>query len=861
MTAQLPPRAARALLEWLLSPGDAASVAGDLEEEYIRYVRPQRGRLAADLWYWRQVLLSIPRLARRPALARGLGGDVRHAARVLRRRPVFALAAAGTLGLTIALGTGVFSVVRAVLLVPLPYASPDRIVRPIPDELFFVDALEARAFADRMTTLQSTAAWSRTLFLLSGDDVVEEVRGAAVSWNHFDMLGARPLLGRGFHREDAERGDAVVLSHGLWVRRFGADPGVVGSTVEISGRATTVVGVMGPRYVPLEYDWEAWSPMPLDPEAMLGRGMVVDGRLRDGVTLEQAEEEMRQVLGDIWTESGGEVSDVDRAGMRMVPIRTWLLGEVDGILRVLSAGVAFLLLLACANVANLLLAHGRARGLEFAVRSALGGSRARVGRQIAVEVLLLAVAGGALGVALTASTLGWLTGRLPPDLPRVSQVGMTAGVAAFAAATVLVTAFVTGLAPLLSATGAAFRRHLSGGRGSSAGRRHVRVRSGLVVAEAALAVLLLAGAGLMVRTVAALHAVDPGFDAEGVVTLRLSPPSDRYPAGPELEGYYGQITAELSRLPGVTAVGAIQFLPMTPGGWWSTYRIESSVGDDPGEDRYTAMRVVRGGYFEAMRVRIVRGRSLAEDDFAEGAPIRVLVNERVAAEAGAELLGRTILLGQDRTPAEVVGIVADVRQSDLRQASHAEIYVPFSHVPWRRMHMVMRVGGDASAALGAARGAVVAVDPTVSVTGPMLMTDVVGRTTARTRLVATLLSLFGLVGLMLGGIGIYGVAAQAVGERRREIGIRLALGAESGPVALRTIREGLTPVVLGLLLGLAATYAGRGLLADLVFGVGAADVATLGSAPLVLLTVALAALTVPALRAARIDPARSLRDE
>jgi len=859
--ARRPPRGARALLEWLLPPRDAESVMGDLEEEYIRYVRPQRGRLAADFWYWRQVVLSAPRLARWPAVARGLGGDVRHAARVLRRRPVFALATTGTLALAIALTTGVFSVVRAVLLAPLPYASPDRIVRPIPDELFFVNAREARAFADRMTTLQSTAAWSRALFVFSGSDVPEEVRGAAVSWNHFDVLGARALHGRGFIREDAERGDAVVLSHGLWVRRFGADPGVVGRAVDISGRGTTVVGVMGPRYVPMEHDWEAWSPMPLDPEAMVGRGMVVHGRLRDGVTLDQARDEMRHVLGDIWAEDGGEVSDADRAGMRMVPIRTWLLGDADRILRVLSAGVAFLLLLACANVANLLLAHGRARGLEFAVRSALGGSRARVGRQVAVEVLLLAVTGGALGVALTASTLGWLAERLPPDLPRVGQVGMTAGVAAFAAATVLVTALVTGSAPVLSATGATIRRHLSGARGSSAGRGHVPMRSGLVVAEAALAVLLLAGAGLMVRTVAALQAVDPGFDPDGVVTLRLYPPADRYPVGPELEGYYREVTAELSRLPGVREVGAIQFLPMTPGGWWSTYRTEASAADGAGEDLYTAMRVVRPGYFEAMRVSLVRGRSLDEEDFADGAPIRVLVNERVVAEAGVELLGRTLGLGEDLAPAEVVGIVADVRQSDLRRASHAEIYVPFPHVPWRRMHMVMRVEGDASAALGTARSAVAAVDPTVSMTGPTLMTEVIGHTTARTRLVATLLSLFGLVGLTLGGIGIYGVAAQAVGERRREIGIRLALGAGSGAVAIRTVRDGLAPVVLGLLLGLAATYAGRGLLEGLLFGVGAADVATLGFAPIFLLTVAMAALAVPALRAARIDPARSLRDE
>ncbi len=859
MRTPAPPRIARLLLQWLLPPGDAAAVVGDLDEEYQRYIRPQRGPLGADVWYWRQVLLSVPNLVRLHAFGPGLGTEVRHALRVMGRRPAFTLAITGTLGLVLALGTGVFSVVRTVLLAPLPYTSADRLVRPIPDELFFVDALEARAFAERMTTLQSTAAWSRELFLFSDGDQPEEVRGASVSWNHFDMLGARPLHGRGFRDEDADARDVVVLAHGLWVRRFGADPGVVGRTVQVSGRATTVVGVMGADYVPLEHDWEAWSPMPPDPEAMMGRGMVVDGRLRDGVTLEQAQDEMRRVLGDIWIEGGGEVSDLDRASMRMIPIRAWLLGDADRILRVLGAGVAFLILLACANVANLLLAHGRSRAREFAVRSVLGGSRARVGRQIVVEVLLLAIAGGVLGTALTASALPWLVERLPPDLPRVGQVGMTPGVAGFAAATVVLVAFMTGLAPVLSATGSGLGRTLSSGRGSSAGRGHVRVRSALVVAEAALAVLLLAGAGLMVRTVASLAAVDPGFDPDGVVTVRLSPPADRYPSGPELETYYGRITSELARLPGVTDVGAIQFLPMTPGGWWSTYRTAAPEGVDA--DHYTAMRVVRQGYFEAMRVRLVRGRSLNEEDFVPGAPVRVLVNERVAAEAGAELLGRTVYLGEDATPAEVVGVVADVRQSDLRQAAHAEMYVPFVHVPWRRLYLVTRVGGDPSGVLEAVRSAVSSVDPSVSMTGPTLMSDVVAKTTARARLVATLLSLFGLVGLTLGGVGIYGVAAQAVGERRREIGIRLALGADGPSVAARTIREGLGPVVLGLVLGAAGSYVGGGVLEGLLFGVQAADLAALGSAPLVLLAVALVALTSPAVRAARLDPVRSLREE
>ncbi|HEX9886478.1 MAG TPA: ABC transporter permease [Longimicrobiales bacterium] len=858
MGARRPPRLARALLELLLPPSDRGTATGDLDEEYTRFVLPERGRLHADFWYWRQVLLSIPRLIERPSATSGLGADVRQAFRVICKRPAFAFATIATLGLGLGLNTAVFSVVHAVLLTPLPYGDAERVVRPIPDELFFVNSYESVALGERMTTLDGTAAWSRTLALFDEAEA-EEVRGASVSWNHFDLLRARPLYGRSFTREDAARGDGVILGHGLWVRRFGADPRIVGRTVRISGEATTVLGVMASEYVPLEFDWEVWFPMPLDPAEMEGRGIVVNGRLRDGVTLEQSREELRRVLGDIWIESGGEVSDEDRAGLEMVTIQEWMFGDVRSSLWAVGAGVVFLLLLACANVANLLLVHTATRAREFAVRSALGGSRLRVGRQLATEIFVLAVAGGLVGYGAAALSLGWLVSRLPDDLPRLTQIGLSGGVTVYALGSALVVATLIGLAPVVRATGRSVGSRLTGGRGSSSGRAQIRLRGGLVALEMALAVLLVSGAGLMMRSLVSLQGVDTGFDAEDVVTLRPSPPADRYPTGAPLEQYYAQLTERLQRLPGVTSVGAIQFLPMTSGGWWASYQTEETQASKDAIERRTAMRVVRDGYFETMGMRLIRGRLLTGEDFAEGAPSRALVNATFVHEAGADVLGRAIYI--DGSAVEVVGIVGDVRQSDLRTDSHAETYIAFARVPWRRMHMVVRVDGDPGATMRAARAAVVALDPRIAVSGPTRMSEIVARTMGRTTLVVALLSLFGFVGLGLGGVGIYGVATQAVAEQRRDIGIRLALGAQRSRVTTRAIVRGLVPVCVGLGVGLAAAQGGSRLLDDLLFGVSATDLATLVAAPSTLVLVALGALAIPAIRAGRVDPARTLREE
>jgi putative ABC transport system permease protein len=861
-----PPRLARALLDWLLPGHDSGAATGDLDEEYTRFVRADRGRLAADLWYWRQVLLSAPRLLARKrsgfvTLLGSLVGDARLAARVLGRRPAFTFAAVATLALGLGVNTTVFGVVHAVLVRPLPFADADRLVRPIPGELFYLNSAEANRLEERMTTLESFAAWGRALFLFTGDGEAEEVRGARVAWNHFHMLGVDPLLGRTFERADAASDEGIVLGYGLWVRRFGGDPDIVGTAIDVNGRPMTVLGVLGPDHVAMEFDWEAWRTLPLDPERAAGMGLAGNGRLRPGVQLTQARDELRRVVPEIWAEDGYIAGEDERAGLEVVSLRTWILGDARPALLVLWGAVGLVLLLACANVANLLVAHGGSRTREFAVRAALGGARTRVAGQLLVEVLLLSVVGGVVAVLASTAALGWLSGRLPAEMPRAADASLSAPIVLFNVVSTLLVALTTGVVPALRASSSGIGGFTRGGRGVSSDRGRTRIRSWLIASEMAFAVVLVVGATLMLRTLSSLSAVDPGFHQEGVMTLRPSPPASRYPAGPELEAYYVQLTQALARLPGVRSVGAIQFLPMTPGGWWTGYLPEGrNVGDGENE-YYTAMRVVREGYFETMQIPLLAGRSLTAADGLDEVEAVAIVNETFAREgfAGLDPLGRTVYV--DETPLRIVGVVGDVRQSDLRTASHAEMYVHFGRVPWQRMHMVMRIDGDESATLATVTDAVRAVDPDVAILGPRMMDEVVGSTLGSARMVTGLLALFGLVGLGLGAVGVYGVAAQSVAERRREIGIRIALGAEAGAVASSTILGGLIPVSAGLAVGLLGAFAGGGLLDGLLFGVASSDVRTMVTAPSVLFLVALLALAAPAVRASRVDPVRTLRQE
>lgn len=861
-----PPRWARALLDLCLLRDDAGSITGDLDEEYARFVRPTKGRWRADAWYWRQTLMTIPRLlARRLPRSEGggaLAADTILALKLLRRRPRYVVATVGTLALALGANTTVFSAVHSILLQPLPYDAPERLVRPMPDQLFFLNSFEAQRLGETAVTLESMAAWARTLLLFDDGTNAEEVRGAVVAWNHFDVLGSEAALGRTFVRDDAEGQDAVVLSHGLWVRRFAGDRDVVGQTVDLNGRQITVVGVMPANHVPLEFDWQAWRPLPLDPAASAGMGMAATGRLRPGVTMAQAEADIRRALGDVWSESGDPMTAEDRAGIRIVPIGEWLFGDVRASMRALMAAVGLVLLLACANVANLVIAEGGRRRRELAVRSALGGSRFRLMRQLFLEVLILTATGGAAG--LLASGIGheWFVAQLPPDIPRVGQIRLGGATFLFASGATLLAALLTGVLPALRAVAASTGSLAAGsGRHVGTGRGQLRLRAGLVSAQTATALTLLVCTGIMARSLVSLRTADPGFDPEGVITVRPSPASARYPDGPELDGYYDQLALELERLPNVTSVGAIQFLPMTPGGWWDIYAPETAA--NPTAASSVTMRVLREGYFQTMRIPITSGRDFTSNEWAAEGPLVAVVNERLAREAypNTEAVGRNLLMGEDLAPVEIIGVAGDVRQSDLRTETTPELYMPFDRNPWRRMHLVVRADGDPAAALIAVRDAVRGVDSGVPLLGPRPLVEVVQSTYATTNLIASLMAFFGLAGLALGAIGIYGVTSMAASERRRDIGIRIALGARVESVLTKMVLRGLAPVGIGLVVGLLAALVVSSLLEGLVFGVGVRDPWTLATAPVVLMIVALAAVVLPTYRAGRVDPVETLREE
>lgn len=777
--------------------------------------------------------------------------DVRFAIRVLRRRAGFSAAMIATFALALGVATSIYSVAHAVLLAPLPIEEPHRIVRPLPDELFFMQAEEIAPFAERMTTLESFAAWGRTLFLFQGDRDAEEVRGARVSWNHFDLLGVQPIIGRGFVREDAAADDAVILSHGLWSRRFGGDESLIGRTIDLARQSVTVVGVMPPDHVPIEYDWEAWRTIPLDLDRVAGSGFAGQGRLATGASLGDARDELRRVLPSLWEERGYVSPPEERAGLEVQTLDRWLMGDAGRLLRTLLGAAGLVGLLACVNVSNLVLAQRRRRQGEFAIRKALGGSRVRLVRLRAIELLVLSGLGGLAALALAAASMEWLPAILPAELPRVAHIRISWQVVSFAAVSTLASAFVVGVLPSI------------GDRRASLGLRshpRDRLRSVFVSGQMALAVLLIVGAGLMLRTLQSLHAVDTGFSAAHVVTVRPSPPSDRYPDDTAMLEYYARIQAELERLPTVTAVGAIQFLPMTPGGWWSRYRPEGLVVRDGENEPRTAMRVVSGAYFDAMRIRIVRGRRLEDADGQPGADPVVVVNETLARDAFSEddPIGRVVHVGD--TSARIVGVVGDVRQSDVRTRAHPEMYVPYGARPWRRMHVVASVEVVDEEALTQVAEAVRGVDPAVALLGPRHMTDIVGTTFAPARLMAVLLTLFGVVSLGLGAVGVYAVTAQSVEERRRDIGIRVALGARRSAVARRTVRRSMVPVCVGLGVGWGvAVFAVRSLEA-LLFEVATLDPRTFALAPVVLLGVAILASVIPALSASRVDPVQSLQE-
>jgi predicted permease len=802
------------------------------------------------------------------------GQDVRYGLRLLRRSPGFAAVAILTLALGIGANTAILSVVDAVLLKPLDYADADRLVvllhkgrNPVAPGNYLDWKARSRSFS----SLGAAENWSANL---TSGDVPEKLSAMRMTADILPMLGVRPRLGRAFVPDDdaAGRDHVVLLADGLWRRRFAADPGVVGRTITLNGEPYTVLGVLPPgfQFAPFWHtDAELWAPLDLRPRASSreSSSLRVFGRLKDGVSLETARQEIAAVTAALEHEFPGTNQDV-----RVTGLRDKVVGDVRPALLVLLAAVGLVLLIACANVANMLLARASARRREIGLRAALGASRGRTVRQLLTESLVLAAAGGAAGVALGAWVLKLLLALAPESLPRLAEVRLDTRILLATFAVSLVTGVAFGLVPALQASSTRLQEALKDGGGSGGAREGGRLRRAFVAAEFAIALVLLVGAGLMARSFVALQRIDPGFDPRGVVTMGVSVAGTRQAEPGRRQILYREILERFAAIPGVKAAGAINHVPIAGDIWGFPYTIEGRPKPAPGQAPVAAYRAVLPGYFATMRLPILRGRDVASTDVA-GAPGVVLVNEFLARRVwpGEDALGKRIAVdGPDDAPVwlTVIGVVKNAVQNDWSAPADDEIYLA---MPQRAGLMsssgtheayatfVVRADGDPAALVPALRAAVWQLDRTLPISAVLTMPDVVAHANARPRFQMLLLAVFAGVAALLAAVGVYGVMSYVVSRRAREIGVRMALGARPRDVIGLVVGQGMAMATAGAAAGLVAAFFASRLMSGILYGVPASDPLTYGTVAALLLVIGLFASYLPARRAARLDPMAALR--
>jgi putative ABC transport system permease protein len=796
--------------------------------------------------------------------------DLRYGLRLLRQRPGFAAVAILTLAIGIGANTAIFSVVSSVLLRPLPYEDPDRLTMvwqdltridgpetewPTPDNFF--DWRDQNEVFEGMFAL---GAWGPTA---SGMDGAEQLNGAVASFDALTLLGVEPVLGRTFRAEDdtAASDLVVVLSHSLWQRRFGGDRHVLGRTITLDTQPATIVGVLPPGFdFPVIRNPEILAPLRIDRTNTCGRGcytLRVIARLKDGVTLERAQGDMDAIAArleqDYPDENGG-------VGIRLVPLHEQIVGPLRVALLVLLGAVGLVLLIACANVANLLLARATDREHELATRVALGASRARLLRQLLIESLVLATLGAALGLVLGQWGVDLLVSLVPESVPRFRSVSVDGLTLAVTSAVAVVSGLAFGLFPGLRASRPSLERSLrASGRGTDGGS-HRRLRDTLVVVEVALALTLLVGAGLLMRSFASLVRVDPGFDADNVLVSQLNLVGARYDETAERVSFVDRLLARVRALPGVKGAGVVYALPLGGADSDANFTIEGRPPPRPQRMPVAWYRPVSPDYFTTMKLRLSRGRWLESTDGAETTPV-VLINESAAGRYWPNedpLRSRVRIGGVLR---EVVGVVADTRHFGLDQAPRPAMYFPYSQLPLRFTNLVVRTEGEPTALARSVRGVVAEIDPTLALANVASMREVISNTVAAPRVITILLGVFALSALALAAIGLYGVMSYTVGQRRQEIGIRMALGAKTDDLVRWVVGHGMLLLGIGAALGLTFSLALSRFLESLLFGIGATDPTTFLAGAVALAAVALVACYVPARRAARVDPVVVLRHE
>jgi putative ABC transport system permease protein len=873
-----PPRLAQWLLGRVLSDDVASrTISADLAEEFA-YRTGRSGLRQARAWYWRAVLgMSFGYRGRRApkgaSFMDSLGQDVRFAMRTLRKSPGFTVAVLLTLTVGIGASTAIFSMLNAVVLRPLPYTDPDRLMflsEMVRDgETMTISWPNFLDWKREQKSFETLAGSGQVTFnMTGGGGAAERLVGRAVNWDFLRMLGVNPALGRDFIEEDDRLGvdHRILISHDLWMRRFGGDPGVLGRQVTLDAHQHTVIGVL-PQGFTYVRPYDVFEPFtvrtgPDSPYPSRGNhnALFAVGRLKPGVTQQAAQAEMSAIAASLekaYPDTNGGV------GVLVEPLVRRIVGELRPTLYAMFAAVGFLLLIACVNVTNLQVARGAARQHELAVRAALGSGRARLMRQLMVESLLLALAGGVLAIGFGAGMLRVLLALAPEGLPRLDEVSLDAAAALFAFGAVLLAGLVFGMLPALHASRKSGQQALVRSSRTAGGATAMRVRRGLIVAETALALILLTGAGLMVRTMQQLSAVDTGFDATNLVTARFTISAADWDT-PRRRLFYQELDERVRALPGVKDAALSMSLPIEGSGWGSVFIVGDRPAPPTGQLPSAHFSPITQGYFSTLGLRVLSGRPLGPGDGGEN--YAVVVNETFAKRfwPDGNAVGQRLKQGfaDWTTPwREIVGVVNDIKMNGVAEETPLHVYTPLSQDTGRTINVIARTSIDPKAVQLSLANLVREMNGDIPVYNATTLETLLSESTARQRVTAAILTIFAVVALLLAAIGLFGIVSHGVTERTPEIGVRLALGATSSAIVRLFVRNGLVTAAVGIVIGALGAYWLTRFLEELLFGVEPLDRIAFATGAGVLFLVALVACYVPASRAARVSPTVALRGD